>query len=214
MLNFFFLNRFFLNRRYFLYCIFLLLSACAILPKPPSQQSSPLSAIHQQHLAKLSTIKGFSLKGRLGVVTQKQGFSGGLDWQHNLAEDNINVYSPVGGKVANIHKDATGVTLIKQDGQSIRAQNAESLTETTLGFRLPLAGLSDWALGKPTASNIEASTWDENGRLLTLTQDGWDISYENYIEVNDQFLPKKIVLKSTPLNLKLLIEAWDSIITN
>lgn len=199
------------NYRYFLYCIILLLSACTTLSKPPTQQSSILSTIYQQHLAKLTAIKGFSLKGRLGVVTQKQGFSGSLDWQHSLTEDNINVHSPVGGKVANIYKDATGVTLTKQDGQSVRAQNAESLTETTLGFRLPLTGLSDWALGKPTASNIEASTWDENGRLLTLKQDGWDISYENYIEVNGQFLPKKIVLKSEPLNLKFLIENWLSI---
>lgn len=196
------------NYRFFLYSIFLLVNACATLPKTASEQPNTTAATHELHLAKLGVIKDFSLKGRLGVVTQKQGFSGGIDWQHSLTEDNIDVYSPVGGKVANIHKNLKDVTLTQQDGQSIRAQTAESLTETTLGFRLPLAGLSEWVLGKPTASNIEASSWDESGRLLTLKQDGWDIRYENYADVDGQFLPKKITLKSTPLNLKLVIDTW------
>lgn len=168
-------------------------------------------ASHQQHLAKLAQIKSFALKGRLGVVTQKQGFSGGIDWQHAADTDNVDVYSPVGGKVANISKIATGVTLTKQDGRSLTAQDAESLTETTLGFKLPLSGLSDWALGKPTTNNINNSTWDENGRLLTLKQDGWDISYENYADNEGIFLPNKIVLKSEKVNLKLLVEKWIEI---
>lgn len=199
------------NRHLIVAASLLLLSACATTPKPPIAQSPISQAIHQQHLAKLAQIKSFTLKGRLGVVTQKQGFSGGIDWQHASDTDNVDVYSPVGGKVANISKKTTGATLTKQDGRSITAQDAESLTETTLGFKLPLLGLSDWALGKPTTSNINSSTWDENGRLLTLKQDGWDISYENYADNEGIFLPNKIVLKSEKVNLKLLVEKWSDV---
>ncbi len=202
---------FLLNSRYFLYCIFLLLNACAILPRPPAEQSPTSIAVHQEHLAKLETIKSFSLKGRLGVVTQKQGFSGSINWQHTIQNDNIDVYSPLGGQLANIKKTELGVTLTTQDGRSTTAKTAESLTESTLGFKLPLAGLSDWALGKPTASKIEARTWDALGQLLTLKQDGWDIGYENYVDKNGVSLPGKVVLKSERLNLKLLIENWSDI---
>lgn len=202
---------FLLNYRYFLFCIFALLNACAILPKTPSEQPATSTAVHQQHLAKLDAIKSFSLKGRLGVVTKKQGFSGSINWQHSAQNDNIDVFSPLGGQIANIKKTALGVTLTQQDGRSITAQNAESLTETTLGFKLPLTGLSDWALGKPTSSKIEASTWDAQGRLLTLKQDGWDIGYENYTDNSGVSLPNKVVLKSEQLNLKLLIENWSDI---
>ena len=187
----------------------LFLGACATQPVPPSATSAPTNAsINQQHLAALATIKSFSLKGRLGVVTQKQGFSGSIEWQHQQASDNIDVYSPVGGKIANIAKTADGVTLTDQKGHTIKAQDAESLTNMTLGFKLPLAGLSDWVLGKPTASKIDDATWDEKGQLLTLKQDGWDIGYENYIEINGLTLPNKIVLKSDKVNLKLLVEKW------
>lgn len=202
-------------RRY-LFILLLILTGCATQPSSSSAPPAPTNAsINQQHLATLAVIKSYSLKGRLGVVTQKQGFSGSIDWQHQPSNDNIDVYSPVGGKVANIAKTANGVTLTDQKGRSISAQDAESLTEMTLGFRLPLTGLSDWVLGKPTASKIDASTWDEKGRLLTLKQDGWDISYETYVQVNGAEtngvdLPNKIVLKSEKANLKLLIEKFTT----
>ena len=188
----------------------LYLSGCASIP--PSPTTPPVTQnINQQHLAKLTQIQHFALKGRLGVVTQKQGFSGGIDWNHEQVNDNIEVYSPLGGKVASIVKTSTEVTLTTQDGHSIKANDAETLTELALGWRLPLAGLSDWALGKPTKSKIDASTWDEQGRLTTLKQDGWDISYENYTENNGYFLPNKIVLKSEKVNLKLLVEKWSGL---
>ena len=187
------------------------MAGCVTQPTSPSTPPEPSNAsINQQHLAMLANINSFSLRGRLGVVTQKQGFSGSIEWQHQHESDNIDVYSPVGGKIANIAKTADGVTLTDQKGRSISAQDAESLTEMTLGFRLPLTGLSDWTLGKPTASKIDTSTWDEKGRLLTLKQDGWDISYENYTNNNGVDLPNKIVLKSEKVNLKLLIENWIS----
>jgi outer membrane lipoprotein LolB len=188
----------------------LVMSGCATLP-PPSAQPPTLSNINQKHLATLASIKSFSLKGRLGVVTNPRGFSGGIDWQHEITNDNIDVFSPLGGKVANIVKNPNGVMLTTQDGRSMKAQDAETLTETTLGWRLPLSGLSDWALGKPTNSKIDASTWDEQGRLITLKQDGWDIEYQNYAENNGYFLPSKIILKSEKANLKLLIENWLSL---
>jgi outer membrane lipoprotein LolB len=199
------------NKKLLLAVLILALSACATQPKTPIQLPPENAAIHQQHLAKLANILAFSLKGRLGVVTQKQGFSGSIEWQHQTSTDNIDVFSPIGGKVANIAKTTSQVILTDQKGRSIQANDAETLTETTLGFRLPLAGLSDWAVGRPTASKIDASSWDAQGRLLTLKQDGWDIGFENYLESNGTFLPNKIVLKSEKVNLKLLVEKWNSI---
>ncbi len=200
------------NRHSLALILALILAACATQPVPSPTPPTPTNtSIYQQHLATLANIKAFSLKGRLGVVTQKQGFSGSIEWQHQHASDNIDVYSPVGGKIANIAKTTAGVTLTDQKGHSIKAQDAESLTEMTLGFRLPLTGLNDWAVGRPTASKMDASSWDEKGRLLTLKQDGWDISYENYAKNNDVDLPSKIVLKSEQVNLKLLVEKWVSL---
>jgi outer membrane lipoprotein LolB len=196
------------SRQLLLALFVLAVSACATQSIAPTSKPLENIAVHQAHLATLANIQTFSLKGRLGVVTQKQGFSGGIEWQHQTATDNIDVFSPVGGKVANIAKTPDQVVLTDQKGQQIKAHDAEALTETTLGFRLPLKGLSDWAVGRPTTSKIEASSWDAQGRLSMLKQDGWDIDFENYVETNGTFLPSKIVLKSEKVNLKLLVENW------
>lgn len=196
------------KRQLLLALLVLAVSACATQPMVPTIPSPEHLALHQQHLASLANIQTFSLKGRLGVVTQKQGFSGGIEWQHQATTDNIDVYSPVGSKVANITKTSSQVVLTDQKSQQTKAKDAETLTESTLGFRLPLSGLSDWAIGRPTASKIAASNWDVQGRLTMLKQDGWDIGFENYLESNGTFLPTKIVLKSEQVNLKLLVEKW------
>lgn len=202
------------NNRFLIHGLWLLISlflgACStITSKPTASQTA--TSIHEKHLATLVNIESFSLKGRIGVTTNPRGFSGGIEWQHAKANDNIDIFSPLGGKAANIVRNANEVILTSQDGHTVKARDAESLTQTTLGWRLPLNGLSDWALGKPTNSKIEASTWDENGWLSTLKQDGWDISYENYVQTNGVFLPKKVLLKSEKVNLKLIVDEWNTI---
>lgn len=194
------------------FCLLLascLFSACAIAPVNQHAAQPASLAIHQAHLSSLAHIMQFSLKGRLGIVTQPKGFSGRIDWQHTGTQDAIALYSPFGSKVASINKTPDGVALTTQKGEIIQANDVESLTEKTLGWQLPLAGLSDWALGRPTSSSIDASTWDENGRLTTLTQDGWLIQYADYSANNGGFLPNKITLKHEKISLKLLVEQWS-----
>jgi len=196
-----------LLNRSFVALLCLLASACA------TNSTSRLNVTHtqnstlnQQHLASLADIQTFNIKGRIGVQAEKKGFSGGLNWQHFSTKDSIALYSPLGGQVASIEKTPENVTLTDQKGNSVSAQTAEMLTQTTLGWQLPLAGLADWSLGRPTQSAITASTWDEAGRLLTLEQDGWHIEYADYATFEGKQLPNKVSLFSPKVNIKLIIE--------
>lgn len=199
------------NRSIFVALLCLAVSACATYPTNNKTQSS--SAVNQQHLASLADIQSFNIKGRIGVQTEQKGFSGGLNWQHlsnkdSSTKDSIALYSPLGGQVASIEKTPENVTLIDQKGNSVSAQTAEMLTQTTLGWQLPLSGLADWTLGRPTQSPITASTWDEMGRLLTLEQDGWRVEYANYAAFEGKQLPNKVSLLSQKVNIKLIIERF------
>jgi outer membrane lipoprotein LolB len=186
-----------------------LLQACASSPISKPIENVVSKALYQQHLQNIAAIAQFTLKGRIGVQAEGKGFSGGLHWQHDNVNDDISLYSPLGGQVASIKKTADKVTLEDAKGNSISAADAETLTQTALGWRLPLTGLADWSLGRPTSSAIQANTWDEQGHLSALKQDGWDIEYQNYSEQNGHFLPTKILLKSERVNLKLLVEKWE-----
>lgn len=195
----------------FLLFTLLTLQACVSVPSKPIDQDATL-ALHQQHLQKIAQIQQFSLKGRIGVQADGKGFSGGLNWQHDSLLDVLALYSPIGGQVANIEKTADKITLTDAKGNAISATDAESLTEKTLGWKLPLAGLADWSLGRPSKNPIQDIAWNEKGFLTKLRQGGWEIQFDDYAQQQDYTLPSKIILKSEKAHLKLLIEHWQSVV--
>lgn len=187
-------------------CLFYL-GACAI--KPPLKPSIDTTA-HAIHLKQIAHITQFHLQGRLAVNADGKGYSGSMIWQHLTDADTIDVLSPLGSKIAHIEKTHAQVTLTNAKGEQIRAEDAESLTEKTLGWRLPLIGLNDWALGRPTQAPISAQTWDDTGKLTTLVQQGWKIEYLAYQDHMGMSLPQKISLRRDNILLKLVVEQWTT----
>ena len=175
-----------------------------------AEQSDASQKLRALHLAQLAAIEEFSLHGRIGVQTNSKGFSGSLQWQHNSTGDDINLYSPLGSQVASITRTAEQVTLQDSSGKRFSAADAETLTQVTLGWKLPLTGLADWSIGRPTQGPVQKSVWNEQGLLTNLEQDGWKIEYDNYKQQGAYMLPGKIFLKSDQLNLKLLVETWNA----
>jgi outer membrane lipoprotein LolB len=186
----------------------LILSSCATQP-PVIQQAN--QKIHEQHIASLSSIQSYSINGRLGVIysAEYKGFSGSITWQHDANTDNVDIFTPLGSKAANITKSPNEVIFTADNGKMTKAQDAETLTLKTMGWRLPLSGLSDWALGRASNAPITSAAWDEQGRLTSLDQAGWHIEYQNYENQSGTALPTKITIKTDQVRLKLLIEAWQ-----
>lgn len=193
--------------RFFLAFIILSLAGCASQPaiKPAAD-----AATHTQHLNSLAHIETFSLKGRIAVNTNGKGYSGSVSWAHQPDQDTLDVFTPLGGKAAHIVKNTTEVSLTNAKGETVSAQSVEALTEKTLGWRLPLSGLSDWAVGRPTAAPITHQAWDALGRLTQLEQQGWQIDYAQYTPYLNTALPQKITLKNQNLQLRLVIEQWSA----
>lgn len=195
-------------RAYLTLCLLAILAACSSLPsKAPIATPASLS-LHQQHLASLSRIQQFELKGRLGVQADGKGYSASLIWQHNTDHDDIRIYSPLGGQLARIQKTADGIRLEDAQGQVSVGKDAESLTQALLGWRLPLSGLADWVLGRPTNSAMASLTWDEAGHTLSLNEADWAIVYQQYQASPTAFLPHKLSLKNARVQLKLIVEKW------
>lgn len=193
----------------------LLLTGCASLrTAPESKLPVPVgkpAELHQAHLEQLAQIDRFFLQARIGIQSAGKGSSGSTRWRHNPEGNDISMLSPVGGTVAKIITNAEGVTLTTNDGKVLKAADAETLTEQHLGWRLPLVGLPDWALGRPTKGLVNEIQWDSIGRITRLNQDGWEIEYPEYMESSGYRLPKRINLLSKNLTLKLVIENWGEL---
>lgn len=195
-------------RAYMTLCLLATLAACSSLPTQAPSATTASLGLHQQHLASLGRIQRFELKGRLGVQADGKGYSASLIWQHNAEQDDIRIYSPLGGQLARIQKTADGIRLEDAQGQLSVGKDAESLTQALLGWRLPLAGLADWALGRPVNAAMASLTWDEAGHTLSLNEADWAIAYQQYQASSGVFLPHKLNLKNARVQLKLIVEKW------
>ncbi len=187
-------------------CLYLI--SCTLAP------TKTINTLHQQalnqlHATKIATLKQFNLKGRIAVNTEGKGYSGGLSWAHTPITDQIAMFSPLGSKVSDITKSETQVKLTTADGKQFSAVDAETLTENTLGWRLPLSGLTQWIIGLASHDSKNSTiTLDELGRIRNLQEDGWNIEYSQYNNIKGFDLPKKIYLRSAKVNLKLIVEEW------
>ncbi len=183
--------------------------ACTTLPPSPPVVPPP-AAQYQSHLAQINKIRFFAMNGRMAIMTESKGFSGGLHWHHHGEGDDLDFFSPLGTQLGKLTRDADGVTLTTSTQNSIHANDAETLTQQTLGWSLPMSGLTDWILGRPAQGPVEVLASDVKGNITHMMQQGWDIHYADYADFNDVTLPVKITLKSQKLDLKLVIESWQT----
>ncbi|HQR60458.1 MAG TPA: lipoprotein insertase outer membrane protein LolB [Methylophilaceae bacterium] len=188
------------------------LCACAGLPFFSNESGTATNepAEYRGHLLALESVHAFALTGRIGVITEKKGFSGSMLWHHNGEGDDISFYSPFGAKIGELSAGPSGVTLVTSDQKTYSAGDAETLTQNVLGWSLPLSGLPDWALGRPAAGEAQVQAWYDGGLIARMQQEGWNIEYQSYRESSGLRLPGKIVLKSPRLDLKLVVESWQT----
>lgn len=147
----------------------------------------------------------FELAGRIAVRYRNEAASGNLAWRHAPESDEMLMTTPIGSSVARIVRTGKVVVLTTSDGQEYRAADAESLTEQTLGFRLPLVGLADWVRGRPVDAQPAVSTSDAQGRLAVLEQSGWRIEYQAF---RPDGLPTRLRLEYPGIELRLAIHEW------
>jgi outer membrane lipoprotein LolB len=57
---------------------------------------------------------------------------------------------------------------------------------------------------------VTAFTWDDKGYISKFTQDGWEVSYMQYQNESQPALPSKINLRNPKMNVRLVIERWDT----
>jgi outer membrane lipoprotein LolB len=146
----------------------------------------------------------FDLAGRLAVRYGSEAFSGNLAWRHAASGDELLITSALGAGVARLVRTGGMIVLTTAEPREYRGADAEALTEEVLGFRLPVAGLTDWVRGRPTEGPRAAANYDDEGRLRLLRQDGWTIEYLEY----ERKLPSRMRLAYPGVELRLAISQW------
>lgn len=150
----------------------------------------------------------WALQGRIGVQHGEESMSGQIQWQHRKNTDDLLMTSPLGQGVARIQRDADGVTLEVPNRPARSAPDADSLTRDTLGYVLPVAGLTWWVQARPDPSRAFEARRDTLGRLAQLRQDGWVIDYLQYAADAPQ-RPRRLAVAREGLEIRLVVDSWQ-----
>jgi outer membrane lipoprotein LolB len=151
----------------------------------------------------------FEALGRVYVRFGERGFSGTMRWRHDAQTDEVWLGGPLGQGAAHILRDASGATLTTADQKTYQAWSIESLTEEGLGWRLPLADLSYYVVGKvpPAAeANIER---DAQGRPMRVLHNGWTVQWSNTTEEAGTRALPRLTLAREDVEIRLVVDRID-----
>lgn len=168
-------------------CAALAIAGCASLPAPTATEAP-----------------AFELSARVAVRYGNESATGRAEWRHAATSDDLVISSPIGQGIAELTRRGGTYTLVTSDGKRHTASDAEALTESVLGWRLPLAGLPDWVRGRPMPG-VPARTQSADGRLAEFAQSGWTIAL---LEYGENGLPRRLRLTRDALDIRLVIEEW------
>jgi len=161
-----------------------------------------------QRQTQLNAITDWKLTGAIGGRDKKSGWNASLSWQQQANQFVINLFGPLGARSVEISGTPQYVTL--DDGkQKVSSSSPENLLARQTGWRVPVTHLYYWIRGLPVPQMPKKQKLDARNRISFLQQAGWLVSFEKYMRVRDIELPKKIVLRRPPLQIKIIVRRWS-----
>lgn len=166
-------------------CITLGLSGCQKTLKAPTL-STPLPS---QEVVKTQ----FSIAGKIGVRTPQQNGSAFYAWTQVNNYFAIDLTGALGIGQTRIEGIPGKVTLTSAKTGTLQAASPEELLQQATGWQAPISYLVSWVQGKPASGSAQAQ-YDEQRRLKTLTEGGWQVQL-SYDHADP--LPQKLVMVQT-----------------
>ncbi len=200
----------FVFSRLFCFSLFIfMLSACVTVQKhqlPPDSEISKQAA-WEAHRANIENIRTWKLKGRVAGKSDNEGFRAGVQWNQLQHDFVIDLFGPLGRKVAVITGNQSNVQLNTSNGESFDADDPEELMQNLFGYSLPVNGLRHWLLGIPDPKQASSLELDDLGHLKKLNQAGWVIEYKRY-HADSPVLPLLIQISNPTLDANIKIDRW------
>lgn len=203
-------------------CIALLLSACASQMPDQSSQLPPIPAAPsiqsqwQEYQQLLGSLEFWNLEGKLGIRTPNDSGSAHLNWKQRPEQFAIHLSGPLGQGSIWIRGDDTQVSLERSGEETLYATTPEQLMYNAMGWWLPVSDLHFWVKGIPAPDTpIEEQQRNDDGTLMSLTQNQWQLSYSRYQQSKGWYLPTKVIARHFPagqqdaIKLTLIIKDWQ-----
>ncbi|MCX9155566.1 outer membrane lipoprotein LolB [Niveibacterium sp. 24ML] len=149
----------------------------------------------------------FSMSGRVLVRQAERADVLRLYWSHRGESDDVRLETPLGQTLAELSMGQGFARARLGDGREFEAADDSALASQVIGTALPLRRFAGWLQAEPggAASQIER---DAAGRVLTMSDAGWRLSYAGHGDVVSLDGPSLIEAKREDVLVRIKIETW------
>jgi outer membrane biogenesis lipoprotein LolB len=103
---------------------------------------------------------------------------------------------------------------VRARGETWELTDPESELSALLGWWLPVRSFSAWLLGFPDPNFAADTTIGPDDALQSLEQRRWSLNYESYRLADGVLVPRRIDLAHQDLELRVIVDRWQSISDN
>ena len=135
--------------------------------------------------------------------------SGSLTWTQRGDRYQFELHAPVTGKTWLLSGDANHSRLQGLREEMLEGNNAASLLQRELGWRVPVAELAWWARGMRAPGEAQLSLRGD-GLPARIVQAGWQVDFLDYDESVQPALPRKLFAESGNYKVRLAIQRWET----
>ena len=156
----------------------------------------------------LASLMNWQFKGRIGVSTGNEGFNGELRYSQIDNGFRAMVSGPLGFGTIRLEGYGRSVTVIDKDGEERILIDPEIDLHDMYGWTIPVANLRFWALGIPNPTMPADTEFNEDGLLVSFSQDTWFINITQYRDGGGQLMPSRLSAISGENKIRLVIDNW------
>ncbi len=183
------------------FCCLTLVACSSVDTQPPVTTTS-----WEEHQAAVNRLQSWDINGKIGIITQDSSNSASLKWRQEDLAYQIDIHGPLGQGGASIQGTPGNVTVNISGEGVFEGPSPEYILYQQLGWDIPISDIYWWIRGLP-APDKEFLHRLENNRLKALQQNGWDIQYLRYNNL-EPALPRKLKLTRNGLKITLIVHNW------
>jgi outer membrane lipoprotein LolB len=191
----------------FLFLSALFLSACA---NQQTRTDTDRRVLWESHRQKMAGINHWEFSGRMAVRLEEEAWSASLLWTQVGDEFEIRIIAPLAQGTALITGNGDKVSLKTSDNQEFTDSDVMQIMKQNLGWSIPVNDLTYWIRGiTRSGSTNNGQVIDNDGRLVSIQQDNWLVTYQRYDLSTEYALPSRIELTGSGARIRVVINRWD-----
>ena len=187
----------------------LLLALAGCASQAPIDESGRQSGQWERQQADVEAFDTWTMVGKAGLRSPQENISANLDWNQTPYYFRMLISGPFGGGRSVLEGREGRFSLTTSEGR-FEAETPEALMEEQLGWSLPVRAMPNWVRGLSGDHESYQLETDELGFPNFLQQDGWEINYRDWEQVEGMWLPRRLVMNYGEVRITLVVNQWQT----